>query len=214
MTSSAVAYAITAKASLVSGQSQGVYIAAGGNSTDIALGVVNAAGNQNLLYVQGNGQTVIGPPNTTNAALTVLSSSTYYPLIVSAGAAANPSAILFYNGATLNCEFGADGGQNMYASSVNGDFVLRQTQNGSVWIVVNSTLEAVQITSAGNTLHAGFGGFSGATPAVAAGRTDIGTTTTGTVITTAGGIALPAFAKTFWVVNVNGVAYGVPCFAL
>jgi hypothetical protein len=34
------------------------------------------------------------------------------------------------------------------------------------------------------------------------------------VITTAGGIALPALAKTFWVVNVNGVAYGVPLFAL
>ena len=54
----------------------------------------------------------------------------------------------------------------------------------------------------------------GATPAAAAGRTDIGTTTTATVITTAGGIALPALAKTFWVVNVNGVQYGIPCFAL
>jgi len=54
----------------------------------------------------------------------------------------------------------------------------------------------------------------GTLPAAQVGRTDIGITTTGTVITTAGGIALPALAKTFWVVNVNGVAYGVPCFAL
>jgi hypothetical protein len=53
-----------------------------------------------------------------------------------------------------------------------------------------------------------------AIPAVTAAQTDIGITTTVTVITTAGGIALPALASTFWVVNVNGVAYGIPCFAL
>ena len=57
-------------------------------------------------------------------------------------------------------------------------------------------------------------GVQGATPAVTAGQTDIGISTTATVITTAGGIALPALASTFWVVNVNGVAYGIPCFAL
>jgi hypothetical protein len=42
----------------------------------------------------------------------------------------------------------------------------------------------------------------------------LGITTTATVITTAGGIALPALASTFWVTNVNGVKYGIPCFAL
>lgn len=52
------------------------------------------------------------------------------------------------------------------------------------------------------------------TPLVAAGQTALGITTTATVITTAGGIALPALASTFWVVNVNGVQYGIPCFAL
>lgn len=57
-------------------------------------------------------------------------------------------------------------------------------------------------------------GVQGATPAVTAGQTDIGISTTATVITTAGGIALPALASTFWKVNVNGVAYGIPCFAL
>jgi hypothetical protein len=57
-------------------------------------------------------------------------------------------------------------------------------------------------------------GVTGATPAVTAGQTDLGTTTTATVITTAGGIALPALASTFWVTNVNGVKYGIPCFAL
>jgi len=53
-----------------------------------------------------------------------------------------------------------------------------------------------------------------ATPAPVAGLTAIGVSTTATVITTAGGIALPALASTFWKVNVNGVAYGIPCFAL
>ena len=67
---------------------------------------------------------------------------------------------------------------------------------------------------ASNVNANGYVGVYGATPTVTAGRTDIGITTTGTVITTAGGISLPALAKTFWVVNVNGVAYGVPCFAL
>ena len=38
----------------------------------------------------------------------------------------------------------------------------------------------------------------GAIPAVTAGQTDLGITTTATVITTAGGIALPALAATFW----------------
>jgi hypothetical protein len=71
----------------------------------------------------------------------------------------------------------------------------------------------------GSTPHltippAGSIGIQGATPAVTAGQTDIGTTTTVTVITTVGGIGLPALASTFWVVNVNGVKYGIPCFAL
>jgi hypothetical protein len=57
--------------------------------------------------------------------------------------------------------------------------------------------------------------IQGATPASAtANQTDMGNSTTGTVITTAGGISLPALAVTFWRVNVNGVAYGVPLFAL
>ncbi len=56
--------------------------------------------------------------------------------------------------------------------------------------------------------------IKGATPAVTAGQTDLGNSTTATVITTAGGIALPALANTFWKINLNGVALGIPCFAL
>jgi hypothetical protein len=70
-----------------------------------------------------------------------------------------------------------------------------------------------QLTST-SLLTTGFVGLKGVIPAVTAGQTDLGITTTATVITTAGGIALPALASTFWVVNVAGVAYGIPCFAL
>ena len=72
----------------------------------------------------------------------------------------------------------------------------------------------LEMNQAGVTDFFGPVGVQGATPAVTAGQTDIGTTTTATVITTAAGIALPALASTFWVVNVNGVKYGIPCFAL
>jgi hypothetical protein len=78
--------------------------------------------------------------------------------------------------------------------------------NGNVTIAAPASGEALVVSGAI--------GVTGATPAVTAGQTDIGVTTTGTVITTAGGIALPALASTFWVANVNGVKYGIPCFAL
>ena len=72
----------------------------------------------------------------------------------------------------------------------------------------------LSMTGLGATVIAGPISSKGAIPAVTAGQTDLGITTTATVITTAGGIALPALASTFWQVNVNGVAYGIPCFAL
>jgi Collagen triple helix repeat (20 copies) len=78
------------------------------------------------------------------------------------------------------------------------------------------SLTTASIIVSGNanvTITSGFG-LQGARPAVTAGQTDLGVTTTVTVITTAGGIALPALASTFWCINVNGVAYGIPCFAL
>lgn len=76
----------------------------------------------------------------------------------------------------------------------------------------NGNLTFAAATGAG-LFNAGLG-VSAAIPAVTAGQTDIGTTTTTTVITTAGGVAIPVLAAVMWRVNVNGVAYGVPCFAL
>lgn len=92
------------------------------------------------------------------------------------------------------------------------------TVNGTNVVLVRT---GVQMGApAGGDLGAGtlnvqnFVSVNGATPAPATGRTDIGITTTSTVITTAGGVAIPVLAATMWVVNVNGVQYGVPCFAL
>lgn len=73
---------------------------------------------------------------------------------------------------------------------------------------------ALAVLATGPLACASWASFAGATPPVTANQTALGTTTTVTVITTAGGIALPALASTFWVVNVNGVKYGIPCFAL
>ena len=77
-----------------------------------------------------------------------------------------------------------------------------------------NSITRLAIAAGGAVVAVGPLGAQAATPAVTAGQTDIGVTTTATVITTAGGIALPALASTFWVVNVNGVKYGIPCFAL
>jgi hypothetical protein len=77
-----------------------------------------------------------------------------------------------------------------------------------------SSFDTLAWTAAGQFTFSARVSTKGGIPGVTAGQTDIGISTTATVITTAGGIALPALAKTFWVVNVNGVAYGVPLFAL
>lgn len=86
---------------------------------------------------------------------------------------------------------------------------------GSPIIVNGGAGTAVfSMTSSGAATFSSSVAIKGATPAVVAGTTALGITTTVTVITTAGGIALPALASTFGVINWNGVQYGVPLFAL
>jgi Collagen triple helix repeat (20 copies) len=103
-------------------------------------------------------------------------------------------------------------------STMNTQILARGNQQLSIGVGSFTTL--MVLSSAGDvTVNADLfatGAFKcfGAVGAAAASRTDIGVTTTVTVITTAGGIAIPALASTFWRVNVNGVAYGVPLFAL
>jgi hypothetical protein len=89
------------------------------------------------------------------------------------------------------------------------------TVNGAGNFVIGAPSTGVALTVNGSVICTSTVSVQGATPASAtASQTDLGNTTTATVITTAGGIAIPALASTFWRVNVNGVAYGVPLFAL
>ena len=120
---------------------------------------------------------------------------------------------------TVNGIFRANGpgGTSIFVDS-SGNFNLSTTTQkifANTWAPVAGSMTIS--APSGINLTGSFAtsiGIQAATPAVTAGQTDIGTTTTATVITTAGGIALPALAATFWVVNVNGVKYGIPCFAL
>jgi hypothetical protein len=143
-------------------------------------------------------------------------------LIVNGGASNSGAYALFVNSPnTAGNSFGA----SIQAGTTSTDSAL-QVKNAA------NTLAFLQIfgdghgtlgpsattgmswTTGGVAVHSSSVGVKGPIPAVTAGQTDIGITTTATVITTAGGISLPALASTFWVVNVNGVAYGIPCFAL
>jgi hypothetical protein len=168
-------------------------------------------------------------PTTVNSQLTVngnpgVALSGAEPLVVNAGAqfavllnsvstAAGAVAgfVMMQAGSALG-EWGLDASNTMTGDSVNGDTVIRSVGK-AIRFTTNGTTSNLAVLATA-TVCAQSLGAKGSTPAVTAGQTDIGTTTTGTVITTAGGIALPALASTFWVVNVNGVSYGVPCFAL
>ena len=121
---------------------------------------------------------------------------------------------------------GVSNGLYVFAGGNNADdaFVVNNAANTANLMVVSgdggvAIGNGVADPGPGNlqVINAVIGGTlvaTGATPAVSVAQTALGTSTTTTVITTAGGIALPALASTFWRVNVNGVAYGIPCFAL
>jgi hypothetical protein len=138
-------------------------------------------------------------------------------------AQASPNQVAMFLQGSLTT--GESFGVTIRAGTTSGDTTLRVTNAAAsnIYFIVNgngsgslgpTSTNGVAWTSAGNFTFTSSVGVQGATPAVTASQTDIGTTTTGTVITTAGGISLPALAATFWVVNVNGVKYGIPCFAL
>jgi hypothetical protein len=150
------------------------------------------------------GAATIGTPSSAVTAFTI-------------SAAANAYTIKEQGNTTNNQSFGMNLQAGTSASDTCASFANASggTTNflidGAGSVVVGNGLTGL---GAGTLLVQNAISLKGATPAVAAGRTDLGITTTATVITTAGGIALPALASTFWVVNVNGVKYGVPCFAL
>lgn len=137
------------------------------------------------------------------------------------------------NGASWPLPSSFSGGTKIYGADFNyaGNYFASQTTGKSYGVLIEggttTTDSALTIRNAysgatplmevdglGDVVVAGSLSAMGAIPAVTAGQTDLGITTTATVITTVGGIALPALAATFWRVNINGVAYGIPCFAL
>jgi hypothetical protein len=215
--------------SLVAGNGQGLLVEAGTSNLDAVVSVVNASASAGYFVIFGDGSSQLGPATgtrgitiSTQGALTVLTPSSNnlnalyvsgatnayaikaqgalttgqsLGLLVQAGFSNADAAFALVNalGNQIYCEIFGDG---------SGSLGPQQSVKGCTW-ATSGVFTFLQSIAA-----------KGATPAVTAGQTDIGTTTTATVITTAGGIALPALAKTFWVVNVNGVAYGVPCFAL
>jgi hypothetical protein len=161
-----------------------------------------------LTNISINGATInnVMSPLIINASIPQVANSVNGVLVSGTGVSRNLVSVLDtgnVNGA--NILLGGNG---------TGTKTIRVTNN--LFQVLNNTYTAnlMNLTDAGAVTFSGSVSANGATPAVTAGQTDIGTTTTATVITTAGGIALPALASTFWVVNVNGVKYGLPCFAL
>jgi hypothetical protein len=166
-------------------------IYAGTTSTDSCLSCLNASGTVNFLIAgDGHGSLATGMTWTTQGSFTFGSAT--------GGDVANAAQVIVNN---------ATNGLFINAGTTDGHFPLEINNAGN-------TVGLAYITGVGRMNLTGSLGIKGATPAITAGQTDIGTTTTVTVITTVGGISLPALASTFWVVNVNGVKYGIPCFAL
>ena len=212
------------QAALTSGQSSGIVVYGGTTATDTCVNFLNSSGTIEYFQIWGDGHgslatgmtwdvngaftiatptadraalIIYGTQSVSNEALTVYGSTTAgksLGVFIQAGTTSTDTALYIRN---------ATGSQNFLEMYGDGHGTMGGPSGNSLaWAAV------------GNFTFTSSIGVQGATPAVTANQTDIGTTTTGTVITTAGGIALPALAKTFWVVNVNGVAYGVPCFAL
>lgn len=177
--------ALTVNGRNITSQSFGLFVQAGTNAADISQEWTNAAGNVVWGRVYGDGGFTIGTAATIDNGPGTL----------------NVSKGLFIN----NIPIGGGGNANP-SSAYHGFLADEPMQDDGLMPIIPNAIGPLTVN----------GPFSIAspTPAVSPGRTSLGTTTTGTVITTAGGIALPALASTFWVVNVNGVAYGIPCFAL
>ena len=204
-------YSELIQGSLTSGASFGPLIQAGTTSTDSCFSAVNASGTVSFFSIggDGHGNLATGMTWTTQGSFSIGTPTAGSALNVYGEAGQHGLKVL----ATLTT--GLSYGVFIAAGTTTTDRALtvyNQTQANPMFIVYGDggAILGTSTTSPGQAVLR----LNGVTPTPVAGYTDIGNTTTGTVITTAGGIALPALAKTFWVVNVNGVALGIPCFAL
>ena len=204
-------YSALIQGSLTSGASFGPLIQAGTTSTDSCFSAVNASGTVSFFSIggDGHGNLATGMTWTTQGSFSIGTPTAGSALNVYGEAGQHGLKVL----ASLTT--GLSYGVFIAAGTTTTDRALtvyNQTQANPMFIVYGDggAILGTSTTSPGQAVLR----LNGVTPTPVAGYTDIGNTTTGTVITTAGGIALPALAKTFWVVNVNGVALGIPCFAL
>jgi collagen type VII alpha len=155
-----------------------------------------------------NGQVTANAPNFATAIIANGSAGAYTEF-VSANSLAGNSFGLLVRGGTTSTDTAI-----LVQSQSGGATFLNILGDGHGTLGASGTVGA-QWAAGGAFTFSSSVSILGATPATAtASQTDLGNTTTGTVITTAGGIALPALASTFWRINVNGVAYGIPLFAL
>jgi hypothetical protein len=74
----------------------------------------------------------------------------YAGATVNSASASEPAMLLYEQGGTPYAEIGTDGSQTMYSGSTNGDIVLRVVgASNNLWVVVDSTVEALKIASSG-----------------------------------------------------------------
>jgi hypothetical protein len=174
----------------ISGQStvsasRGLLIQSGTNTTDYALLVKNNNATSQFFEIAGDGSATLGTSTLAFKGIGTLNAQGY-----------------FLNGAPL-----FQGGNANSVTPAHGMIVDDNYGDDQGFLVP-------QPTSLGPLKVVGPFQIASPTPPATPGITALGTTTTVTVITTAGGIALPALASLFGVINWNGVAYGVPLFAL
>ena len=188
-------YAAHFQGSITSGLSFGLLVYSGTTSTDACFQCSNASGTTSFFNINGDGHGNLA----TNMTWTTQGSFTFGP--ATGSDVANAAQVIVNNAA-------------------NGLFINAGTTDAHYSLEINNagnTVGLAYITGAGRMNLTGSLGIKGATPAVTAGQTDIGVTTTTTVISTVGasGVLMTGFVpSTIWVVNVNGVKYGVPLFAL
>jgi hypothetical protein len=185
------------------GLSFGLLVQAGTTATDSAVSFRTAAASH-MFDLNGDGSGTFGPSSSlgvkwnTVGAVTVQSPSSGVALTVNAPSGGGNTLVVSDGTNTINFTPAS-------TANINVNNAINMNIGGNPALQIASTKVCTFTTSIG---------IQGPTPAVTAGQTDLGTTTTSTIITTAGGIALPALAVAAWVVNVNGVKYGVPLFAL
>ena len=115
-TNTANYYAATVQAGAAAGFSSGLYVAGGTNSSDVALQIINSAGTQPFLTINGAGNASIGATTAGVPFSVAVNASTFYGAAISAGAGVGAFLALCGNATTAGAnsvDIGADGANNL-----------------------------------------------------------------------------------------------------